>query len=377
MSANLEPLLLQAEPGLMASSTSPSFSSSPVRDQPAAPRRVAGVRLSALFEIVAFVAIALAIDALWGAHNRYADLSPHPFWIVVVLAASYYGTHEGLAAVVVASLALLLGNLPQQQIDQDLNTWLLQATLQPLGWCVAAMVLGSMRDSFRRRHAALADELGEARQQLRTITDGYAQLHKLKQHLEARVAGQLCTVYALYNASRAIERQGVGEVLVGVNELVRTVMHPDKFSLFLLNGACLEAAANEGWQPADPYARDIEAASPLYEAVVSQRRFLVITDAADEPLLRGEGLLAGPLINGETGAVVGMLKIEAIGFLDLNLSNVQNFHVLCDWVGAALANAQRVENLLDIKGRLVDELAAVGLPAALHVDVAPLGAPEP
>ena len=58
MSANLEPLLLQAEPGLMSSS------SSPVLDQPTVARRVAGVRLSALLEIVAFVAIALAIDAL-------------------------------------------------------------------------------------------------------------------------------------------------------------------------------------------------------------------------------------------------------------------------------------------------------------------------
>ena len=75
MSANLEPLLLQAEPGLMSSSASSAL------DKPAPPRHVAGVRLSALLEIVAFVAIALAIDALWGAHNRYADLSPHPFWI--------------------------------------------------------------------------------------------------------------------------------------------------------------------------------------------------------------------------------------------------------------------------------------------------------
>lgn len=309
-------------------------------------RDVAGVRAWALLEIGVFLLAALVIDALLGANDRYAHLSPHPFWIVVLLASSYYGTSEGLAAVVLSALALLAENLPQQQINEDVNAWLLRTLLQPLQWGLAALVLGSIRDSLRTRFDAAVGELTEARDQLQTITDAYERLHTLNQHLEARVAGQVCTVYAMYKASRAIEQQKVGAVLVGVMELVHTVMQPEKFSLYLLNGAQLEAAASEGWATDDAFARELGSTSPLYDVVVMQRRFLVVADPADEVLLGGEGVLAGPLVNGETGAVVGMLKIEAIGFLDLNLSNVQNFRLLCEWVGAALANAQRVENLL-------------------------------
>jgi polysaccharide biosynthesis protein PelD len=38
-----------------------------------------------------------------------------------------------------------------------------------------------------------------------------------------------------------------------------------------------------------------------------------------------------------------MLKIEKLGFLDLNFSNVQTFQVLCRWIGAAYENALRYQ----------------------------------
>jgi polysaccharide biosynthesis protein PelD len=40
-----------------------------------------------------------------------------------------------------------------------------------------------------------------------------------------------------------------------------------------------------------------------------------------------------------------MLKVEEMAFLDLNPASVQNFRVLCDWIGAAFANAQRFEEM--------------------------------
>ncbi len=311
------------------------------------PRVSAGVRVQALAEIVGFLMLALLFDTLWGSHNRFDQISPHPFWIVVVLASTYYGTREGLVAAVLASLTLLLGNLPEQRIDELGSDWLLRAMAQPLLWCLSALVLGFFADSFRNRFLRLDNQLQEARSQLTTITGAYERLQTLNQHLEARIVAQVCTVNAMYKASRAIDRFGIGEVLVGVTDLVREVMNPGKFSLFLRSGSRLEAVANEGWTIDERFACDIEASSPLYDAIVINRRFLVATDPANAVLLGDEGLLAGPLINDETGDVVGMLKIESIGFLDLNWSNIQNFHVMCDWIGSALANAQRAENLRD------------------------------
>ncbi|WP_119153569.1 GAF domain-containing protein [Caldimonas tepidiphila] len=315
----------------------------PAAREPRLPTRLAGLRTSALLEIAAFLAVALLLDRGIGSGHRLAEISPHPFWIPVLLASCYYGTHEGLAAAALAGAALLLGALPEQRLDEDLYSWLLRATLPVIVWSVAALVLGGIRDRLRRRHEALQRQYDEAQEQLSAIADAYAQLDRANQHLEARVAGQLCTVQAMYEAARAIERQDVGDVLCGVSDLVRTVLSPGKFSLFLLHEGRLEAVAQEGWREDDPFAREFESASPIFENLVGRQEVLVISNPAHEALLGCEGLLAGPLVNRDTGEVVGMLKIEQIGFLELHSSGVQNFRLLCEWIGAALAKAQHLE----------------------------------
>jgi len=308
-------------------------------------RRVLGLRTTALLETVAFLAAALAADFLLGQANRFADISPHPFWAIVLLASAYYGANEGLMAAALSSVALLAYNLPEQGFDEELYAWLLRAMAEPLLWFVAAVVLGTLRTSQRRERDTLREELIETREQARAITEAYAQLSRLKESLEARVAGQVRTVYSMYVASRAIERQDTGQVLIGIRQLVRSVLNPRKFSLFLLNGQALEAAVSEGWSAEDRYTTMFEASSPLFQAVIAHQQFLSVTNPAHTPVLGGDGLLAGPLVSAETGEIIGMLKIEQMDFLELNPGSVQNFRVLCDWIGSAFANAQRFEEV--------------------------------
>mgnify|MGYP006278077681 CR=1 FL=1 len=171
-----------------------------------------------------------------------------------------------------------------------------------------------------------------------------------RESLEARVAGQLRTVFAIYNAAKGIERMATHEVRAGVAELVNTVMSPRRFSLFLLTGEALELASSEGWESAETvYARAFDGQSALFQAVVGSHRTLVAASAEDERVLAGEGLLAGPLLNVDSGEVVGMLKIEELGFLDLSVTSIENFRLLCEWIGTAYAHARRFESaMLDI-----------------------------
>jgi hypothetical protein len=308
-------------------------------------RRILGVRVAAIAEILAFFALAFAIDTLLLDGDRFAGLSPHPFWIIVLLAATQYGTNEGLLAAGAATAALLIGNLPEQGFSEDLYTWLLRVTGVPVLWFITAVVLGEICGGHRREREALRGKLAAIREQSRAISDAYDRLSRIKDGLEARVAGQVRTVRAMYDASRAIDRQGTGEVLIGVAGLVQSVLNPIKFSLFLLNGDKLEAAANEGWTPEDRYAREFDSTSLLFETIVGLRDILVGVNPEHETILRREGILAGPLVSEETGTVVGMLKIEEIAFVELNPSTVQNFIIVCNWVGTAYDNAQRFERL--------------------------------
>jgi polysaccharide biosynthesis protein PelD len=312
----------------------------------ALPRHVLGLRVDALIEIISLLALMVAADLLFGRGDGFSKVSPHPFWAVVLLAASYYGTREGLAAVAFSFILLLLAQPHHDNTGLAPVEWPLGATEQLLAWGIAGLVFGEIRDAWRRRTETLREELNELRKHARAVTEAHRILQLDKEHLESRVAGQLCTVTAMYKASRAIGKQGVGDVLTGVGELVRRVLAPKKFSLFLLNGLRLEASISEGWEPDESFSREFDETSPLYRAVVTSRRHLSVVDVADEPILVGEGVLAGPVTDSNTGTIIGMLKIEEIDFLELHPSGVQNFSVLCEWIGWALVNAQQFENQL-------------------------------
>lgn len=40
-----------------------------------------------------------------------------------------------------------------------------------------------------------------------------------------------------------------------------------------------------------------------------------------------------------------MLKIEETGFLQLNVTTLENFRLLCEWIGTAFAQARRFETM--------------------------------
>jgi hypothetical protein len=308
---------------------------------PRPPRRLLGIRLAALLESIAVLALALAADTLLLAGDRLAGIAPHPFWVVVVLVAVQYGTKEGLAAAALSTAALLAGQVPEQGFGEDHYAWLLRISTTPVLWFIAAVVIGEIRDGHRRRADALREELAELREQALAISAAYERLHATKTELEVRVAGQVRTVRTMYAAVRAIERQGTHEVLIGVAPLVQAVLNPAKFSLFLLDGRRLEAAATQGWGAEDRFARGFEADSPLFRAVVARRQVLTAVNPEQEAILRGEGMLAGALVSAETNRVVGMLKVEDIAFAELNPATVQNFRIVCDWIGTAYDGALR------------------------------------
>ncbi len=308
-------------------------------------RQVLGLSVYALVEIALFIAATVALDLLFFDGQRFQDVRPHPFWALVLLVTVQYGSAEGLLAAVSASIALYAGAVPEQEVDQDLYAYLFEIAVRPALWLATAIVLGELRMRERRRVLQLAQRLEETEQRERTLADAYHQLVVTKDSLEARIAGQLKTVFALYKAAKAIERLGPGEVLMGIDDLVNTVLLPRKFSLFLLNSNQLEAVLNEGWESRDRFSRVYDASDPLFEAVVGRRQFLCSVKPDDQRVLSDQGLLAGPLISADTGEIIGMLKIEAIGFLELNLQAIDNFRVLCDWIGTAFAKALKFEEV--------------------------------
>ena len=308
-------------------------------DDETAPRQLFGLRVSAIVETALFLALAVAIDILLLDGDRMWDIRPHPFWIIVLLMAVQYGSGEALFAAILSTAALFSGALPAQAIDQEVYSYFLELMSRPIMWLTAAVFLGELRARQLRERQETLDLMADADQRLDRLSAAYNRLDRVKNNLEVRVAGQLDTFVTTYRAARAIERRDPGEVLLGVAEVIRSVINPEKFSLFLLHNDVLEASMQDGWESGDGYARIFHTSSTIFAEVVGARRIVCAANSADQQLLGAEGVLAGPLISTDTDEVIGMLKIEKLALFDLNVSTIENFRALSSWIGTAYSNA--------------------------------------
>jgi hypothetical protein len=304
------------------------------------PATVMGIRTAALIELALFFAVMLVLNFLFSDGTRYMHVSPHPFWFAVLLVSAQYGTNEGLVATLMATLALWLGNLPPQSIDQDMYHYVLFVAANPLLWAVSAVFLGELRNKHIRERTALQEDLASAHVREQTIAESYTRTKTLKENLEVRIAGQFRSTVEAYRAAKSIEKLDPLDVLQGMEQLVRAVMHPSQFSIFLLSGEKLELSTNSGWKDNDPYALVFDSTTPIYQHIVGRQQVLCVANSDHEATLGTQGMLAGPLVSPQTGEVVGMLKIEKINFLDLNLTAIESFTALCQWIGMSMINAR-------------------------------------
>lgn len=308
-------------------------------------KMIGGFRASALLEVLVFFVIALAIDWFMGAGNHFATISPHPFWIIVLLMATQYGTNEALLAAILSSLLLLLGDFPAQQEGQDWYTYVYDISLTPILWIVFAVVIGEIRQRHRNERERLRKELNASLEREEKIAESYDVVAQRKENLETQIAGQLNSSVAAYRAAKAVETLNPAAVMKGIEELISAVMGASTFSVYLFSNNKLNAAIMHGWTTDAPYARELDEHSPLFRTILGQKSYLCVANADHEPLLDAQGVLAGPILNPDSGQVIGMLKVEALEFTTLGLQTIETFRALCEWTGNALVNARNFQTV--------------------------------
>lgn len=306
-------------------------------------KSVIGIRLSAIVETALFLGLAVLLDHLYFSGNRFWALEPHPFWMLVALVSVQYGTNEGVFAAAVSSIVLLSGKLPVQSIDTDFYEHVLHLGARPLLWLVSAVVLGELRNRHARREIDLEQQIEESKKREHGIALAYQELKSAHEKLEINVASELRTVVSIYRAAKTLQNLSVNEVMAGAVNLVSVVLGPEKFSLYTVDGGALALKLKRGWTDDDGYETMIWPDNPMFQTVVVGQRYVSAADAVDERVLGRQGVLAGPLFQGEGGEVVGMLKIERLRFSDLNLTTVENFKVVCELLSTALGNARRYD----------------------------------
>ena len=320
----------------------PSEALNPVQDEKTLaerPRHRPLLRRVALLEIVLFLGGALVVDQLFFDGSRFLSVEPHPFWILVVLLSVQYGSRMGLVAALACTVTLLYGNVPERSFAQDIHDWLLSIMELPFLCGVSAVVIGELCSRRITARHQMNNALLAASERESALVDSLHQLNTIKERMEMRVAGQWRTVSKTLNAARAIEEMEPKQVLSQSLELVEHMLGPEHFSIFLLKNNTLHHTFNWGWTPQAEYSQFFKPETPLFSAVIGERRIVCVSNPADEGILDRQGVLAGPLVVPETDVLLGMLKVEKMTFDQLSLSTVKNFEFLCEWIGSLYSKA--------------------------------------
>jgi hypothetical protein len=233
-----------------------------------------------------------------------AQITPHPFWVPVILLSVQYGSRSGLIVAAAASgLSWLAGWLPQTS-QEDFYTYSLRVWREPVLWTGAALFIGGLRNRQIDERLALEERLHVTERQRDTIAAFCSDLQEDLIVHERRAA----TAPAGTIEAGLISLQHLREAC----EPAHTLPLLQAAVTAWLGDACWRIYPQKGSElgPIQPG----QAAPDIMRAAVLVRTAMVLSifDEADAELLDGVGVFACPirLIGG--GAIYGLFVVETV-----------------------------------------------------------------
>lgn len=264
----------------------------------------------------------------------YAYWPVHPAALPVLYIAARYGLVAGAAIAAIAGVLRLGLALATDSLSAG-------AWVEPLAWPLAAMLVGGFADAGRRRGEAAQADAVAARADREAIAESNERLAARAFELEHRLAARLQATTAVFESARALG-QGTEGVVRGATGLIRAATSCAACSFWLAEGRTLHLVAAGGWPDGATLAQTF-LRGQLTE-VMEQGQTLLITRPADRLVLGEEGIIAAPLLSPWDGALLGMVKIEDIGFAELALDTVAALEATAAWLAQALAEARSHES---------------------------------
>jgi len=306
-----------------------------------------GVKHAAVIETLIFLCTTVLISDFAGDGDRFINMSPHPFWIIVLLITLQYGANEAIMAAILSSFFLLVLNLPEQSLTETMYGYMLRVLSQPFLWIITALVLGGIRTRQLNERDNISEKLKKSRRSIEAITEGYNAVKQSKEQLEMRLASEKCSILTVYEVAKSMETTNPAEVPAAIARLVNLALNPIKFSIYRYKNNVFKLDAAYGWRKSDTYSRQFPANTPLAQAMLNRDSGpLSIINHADEKLLMGQGIMAGVIIDKRSGKIFGMLKIEEMKFGDLGSRTRETFLLVCEWIAYVFTNVEKCNLVL-------------------------------
>ena len=297
-----------------------------------------GVRLSIWLELIVFFSVMLMLDRLINTSAiRYSDISPHPFWIPVLLCSVHYGTREGWLATIMATLALLIGNMPIMSFGQDYYDYLFSISKNPLLWLIVSTILGELTLFKKAENAALSAQIDHLQQAFYRLTETNANLAAEYSRASQTLVDRAKSPIALLQSIPTLFGLSVSEVLQGLDNSVKNLFDPESFIVFRCSREALVPLRLDETSRRLAALMETTQGLKLRKTLFSQKKLLSIANPSHQVLLKGIGFFAAPLWDEHGGTVYGILLINSMKFEDVHSVTLAELALLCECANKSLS----------------------------------------
>lgn len=278
----------------------------------------------------------------------FFGLDPHPYWIGVLLFSVRYGLAAGAAAGAVAAVCYLtiVWYTLEPYLFSDLTFYALPGWFLLIGTMIGAAVSHYRQQRDQARSAEL-----ESTAHIDALQEALALKAQITAQLEERIVTQTSSLISVYEGARKFSAVSEAELYPGILDYLATVLEADAAALHLRTPDGWRLACTHGWQPDAPREPHRAADTGLIGLAGTQNRIVSLRDFAQPGMPTaalpqfGDAIVAGPLRDGEEGAVIGVVSIQKIPFLKLTSSTVTLFSFLLNWAARSLAQSRYIRGL--------------------------------
>ncbi|MBF0239056.1 MAG: GAF domain-containing protein [SAR324 cluster bacterium] len=279
-----------------------------------------------------FLAFELVEIYLHSLHMSLGELSPHPYWLVVISLALMYGPVAGIVTGIIAGGLTL--NWAELKDIQPMELMVL--AFSPFAFVSGGALLGFIN---RRQKNLISDnfkDLDSLHQQIEDIETDRQRLIEANLNLEKKVVSREDTILTLYEASKSLGSLQKEQIFQKIPVLLKEYLRAQACSFYLHQEDQLMFISQIGWHSLQEYPDNYNSSSPLYQQLIRQMRILMPQDLRDID----NSIMVSPLID-QNKHLYGMIKIEKLSFLELNASTAKMLEILADWMMRAIDNAWR------------------------------------
>lgn len=318
------------------------------------PEYTLGLKTSAIYEIMVIIATALIFNLVLGDGNRFNDIYPHPFSYLLLIIVVQYGANEGFFCILIMTLTIYLGNMPEQKISQNNYDYWIEVSKQPIMWIMVNLFIGGLSRKKNTLIKFMKENINELKEQSDIIARSYEKLQDRNRMLELKIAGELSSVIKVFDAAKSLATMHKDNYTSSVSDIIKVVLEPEKFSIYLLENNLLKLISYSGVEE-NHMKKSYSAETPLYKQVVINKKMVNCLKASDAVYLPSPSVAAVPLVDHATGSCVGMLKIDEIEFSRMNLRWLKLLHLVAGWVGSSLYS---MDQILHARGNTITSSAS-------------------